>query len=195
MIKIDGLYSRDSFPEYDPKFWDELSVFAGALEERLLTEKLKQEKKGGIKKEEHYNALGFLEGEEKTIDKLIFWAMCSKLKNRHAVIDILLNDKMLEDPFLNEGKCHVIEELYCGKLFPEEQMEESNEFKISCHNMMQGEREFENNLSASQKEGFEKIINARIMATSQLTKESFDHGFQYGMRMLMGVYTDYNPPH
>lgn len=40
MGNIGGAFNRHSFPEHDPKFWEDLNVFIDALEERILIENL-----------------------------------------------------------------------------------------------------------------------------------------------------------
>lgn len=87
MQKVDGIFNRDSFPESNLRFWRELAVFSDALEERLLIKKLRYE--NGADKNEGED-IGMSKEEIDIIDKIIFWKLCSSIKNRYAVIELLL---------------------------------------------------------------------------------------------------------
>lgn len=193
MQKIDGIFNRDSYPECDPNFWEDLNTFVAALEERLLIGLLRHENnKADKRNEKTYKDLELSKMEKETMDKLIFWAVCSGLKNRYTVMEILYN-KMLQNPSaLKEEKKHMLEELYCGHLFPDEQMKDSEEFKSHYHTMLQGEMEFEHKLTREQKEDFENIISNRIKSMSLYAKDSFVFGFQYAAKMMNCIFMDYN---
>lgn len=182
MEKIDGIFNRNSFPECDPKFWNELAVFSDALEERLLIKELGDNRADKIESED----IEMSKKEKDIIDKLIFWRLCSSLKNRYAVVDMLLYKlpQSLEER-------HMLGELYSGRLFPEEQMKESKEFEIQYREMLQSEREFENSLSIAQKEAFSEIIDNRVITMLHHAKESFVSGFQYAAQMFLSIFTEY----
>lgn len=113
MTKYEGIFNRNSFPEQDPDFWQDLNVFIDVLEERLLIKNL-QINKSKIK-ESKKQELTIKELE--TLERLVFWAACYGLKDKNAIIRILYQKGIIDTSVLEDEKKQMLNDLYNGNLF------------------------------------------------------------------------------
>lgn len=193
--------------EFD--FWNNIKAQIDVIKEQTILEFLQHDEQYEKAKEEQaqaetvYMKLKLTEKQKNIIDNLLFWTDYSNseystlsylagLKDSQRILKYFGTNDLLKDTFKTnmEQKKDILESLYCGEIYPNEQMKESLELQNYWNEMLKEERKFVDTLTPLQEIFFKKILEMRMESLSMYTKESFIYGFQIGSKIVISIYSD-----
>lgn len=177
--------------KYDT-IWDKLDQLIDRLEEDLTFQIIKQSNSNQEIDDTNCNRQFFLlDDQKKVLNKLIFWTLCSEMKEGHYLLDVFLNNQLTlkkKDSFAP----HILGQLCTGNLYPDETFKESEEYRILYGEAQQREEEIYSQLDDRLKDIYDQLMSDYSFLLSQNSTESFVHGFQFAAKMFLGIYLEYS---
>lgn len=175
--------------------WSELESYISELEENLTFSLLKHElgkhKANEEQKEGSNDSYVCSRQQKEILNRLIFWTLCSELKEGHILLDIFMNGKLTVQTN-SLSKNHILRKLYEGNLCPDDDLEESEQYKSVATELKKMEEEFLSSLNTCMKDKFDMITTNYMNLQSISSTDCFIHGFQFAAKMLIGIYSEYN---
>lgn len=175
--------------------WNELESYIDELEEYLTfsllsyelgKNKSKEEQEGDVKEQSVCT-----KKQKEILNRFIFWMLCSELEEGHFLLDIFLNNKLtVQENSLSE--IHILRKLHEGNLCPDDDFEESDQYKSVSKELKKMEEEFLSSLNPYLEDKFDTITTSYMNLQSISSTDCFIHGFQYAAKMFIGIYLEYN---